>query len=97
MGDGSTSGNGPRADIVEDPRFEEVFRGALEKNGLPEVMGEPVRRLVTGTADPRGFVCCDSGCIPCVKDYLRAAEAVLKQLPAAPPPKRRLWPFGRRG
>jgi len=94
MGDGNH--NGPRAEIVDDPRFDEVFRKALEKNGLAEVMGEPVRRLVTGTADPRGFVCCDTGCIPCVKDYLRAAETVLRELPAGPAPRRRRWPFGRR-
>lgn len=89
---------GPRPQIVDHPRFEEVLAAALKKQGLPEVMGESVRKLVTGTADPRSFVCCDTGCVPCVKDYLRAAEQVLKALPddGEAPRRRRLWPFGRR-
>jgi len=89
--------NGPRAGIVKHPRYEEVLERALKKQGLPVVMGEPVRQLVTGTADPRSFSCCNSGCIPCVKDYLRAAEIVLTELPEDEKPKRRFWPFSRRG
>jgi predicted RNA-binding Zn ribbon-like protein len=87
---------GPRLDIVEHPRFEQVLADALQKQGLHPAMAESVRKLVTGTADPRTFVCCDSGCTPCVKDYLRAAENVLKKLSDDAPKKRRLWPFGRR-
>ena len=92
--------NGPREDIVDHPRFEEVLQKALRKQGLHEVLGESVRRLVTGKADPAGFVCCNSGCVPCVKDYLRAAEMVLRELPEEQPVRRgalgRLWPFSRR-
>jgi hypothetical protein len=85
--------NGPRPGIEQNPRFGEVLEEALRKQGLTPVMGEPVRKLVTGTADPRSFACCNSGCIPCVKDYLRAAEMVLKELPEDPKKRRRLWPF----
>ncbi len=88
--------NGPRENIIHHPRFERVFQKALRKQGLPEMLGDSVRRLVQGTADPRSFVCCNSGCVPCVKDYLRAAEEVLKELPEEAPPRRRFWPFGRK-
>lgn len=92
--------NGPREDIVDHPRFEEVLGRALRKQGLHEVLGESVRRLVTGKADPAGFVCCNSGCVPCVKDYLRAAEMVLNELPAEEPAQDRslgrFWPFSRK-
>ena len=91
--------NGPREDIVDHPRFEEVLAKALRKQGLHEVLGESVRRLVTGKANLAGFVCCNSGCVPCVKDYLRAAEMVLKELPEGAPEQRRsfarFWPFAR--
>lgn len=84
---------GPSPSILEDARFEDVFRKALADHGLSEGFAEPVRRLVTGTADPRTFVCCDSGCTPCAKDYLGAAEAVLKKLSKPEKPRRRRWFF----
>jgi hypothetical protein len=96
-------GSGPRESIVDHPRFGEVLEKALRKNGLHQVMAESVRRLVTGKADPAGFVCCNSGCVPCVKDSLRAAEMVLNELPEdqdqQPALQRslaRLWPFTRK-
>lgn len=90
---------GPSPQITEDPRFPEVFGEALKKQNLPPELGEPVRRLVAGEADPRTFLCCDSGCHPCVKDYLRAAEHVLKRLarPVDAAPARPWWAFWRRG
>lgn len=89
--------DGPRPEIEQHPRFAEVLSRALARQGLSEALGESVRRLVTGRTDPRSFQCCDTGCTPCVKDYLRAAEQVLRELPAEAPPERRWrWPFSRR-
>jgi hypothetical protein len=89
--------NGPRENIVDHPHFDEVLKKAMQKNNLHETLSDSVRRLVSGQADPKQYVCCDSGCVPCVKDYLRAAEAVLRELPVGPPTQRsllsRLWPF----
>lgn len=73
---------GPSPDHVNDPRFEVILANALAKNGLDAYLGDRVRMLVTGKADPRAFQCCNSGCTPCVKDYLRAAETVLQSLDA---------------
>jgi len=88
---------GPHPEILQHPRFEEVFARALAKQGLPHQMGEIVKRLVSGQSDPRSFQCCNTGCMPCVKDYLRAAEQILRELPRDQPPKRRWrWPFTRR-
>lgn len=71
---------GPHPTIVEHPRFQATFQEALARHGLADYMGEPVKRLLTGEADPRTFQCCDTGCRPCMKDYLRAAEMVLTRL-----------------
>ncbi len=71
---------GPSPLILEDPRFEQVFGAALRKHGLPDYLADPVRKLVSGEADPRSYQCCGSGCTPCMKDYLGAAEMVLRTL-----------------
>jgi len=91
---------GPSADHVKDPRYDDALAKALTKHGLGPQLGQPVHKLVTGTADPRQFVCCNSGCIPCVKDYLRAAEQVLVALDKPLPDQgagRPWWAFWRRG
>ena len=90
---------GPDPAHLTDPRFEQVFLKALKRQGLAPQLGEPVRQLVGGTADPRQFVCCDTGCMPCVKDYLRAAEEVLRTLGepgGGAAAKRPWWAFWRR-
>ena len=84
---------GPSPDLAEDPRFEEVFAAALKQHGLPAYLAEPVRRLVLGAADPRSFVCCSSGCTPCVKDYMSAAEVVLASLAKPARQRKRRWLF----
>ncbi len=71
---------GPSPSLAEHPRFPSVLAAALARNGLDAYLADPVRKLVTGSADPRSFQCCGSGCSPCVKDYLRAAEMVLQSL-----------------
>lgn len=89
---------GPSPQITQDPRFETVLAKALAKHGVPSELDESVRRLVTGAADPRTFVCCDSGCSPCMKDYLRAAEQVITKLNQPEGQgSRPWWAFWRRG
>ena len=83
---------GPSPEIAKHPRFEEVLKKACRKQGLDDYLTDPVRKLVTGTADPTSFQCCNSGCTPCVKDYLRAAESVLTSLgPTLEGRRRRRW------
>lgn len=74
----------PSPSLADDPRFPAAFAQALRKHGLDDFLGEPVRQLVTGQLDPRSLACCNSGCHPCVKDYLGAAELVLKTLGKRP-------------
>jgi len=92
--------NGPRENIIHHPHFDEVLKKAMQKNNLHVTLADSVQRLVCGQADPKNYVCCDSGCVPCVKDYLRAAETVLKELPEEPPTRSgllsRIWPFSRK-
>ena len=84
----------PSTDHKNDPRFPELLAEALEKNGLyPQLHAEMVEKLVTGEADPRQYVCCNSGCIPCSKDYLRAAEMMLKKLAKPATKKKRFFFF----
>ena len=88
---------GPCPELLDDPRFDEVLAGALASHGLVRQFGEPVRQLVSGAADPRTFVCCNTGCTPCQKDYLGAAEKVLVELcKPAGDGRGRWWAFWRR-
>ena len=80
----------PRAHLVQDPRFREVLARALKRHGMEDWFAESVIRLVTGETDPRSVQCCNSGCHPCAKDYLGAAEDVLKGLA---PKKRKRFLF----
>ncbi|GJM20890.1 MAG: hypothetical protein DHS20C15_08050 [Planctomycetota bacterium] len=68
----------PPASPTQHPQFDEILEKALSKHALDaRLHGDTIRRLVSGDADPRSFVCCNSGCVPCSKDFLRAAEEVL--------------------
>ena len=68
----------PPASPTQHPQFEQILNKAMSKHALePRIHGDTIRRLVSGEADPRSFVCCNSGCMPCSKDFLRAAEEVL--------------------
>lgn len=81
----------PDARHADDPRLPELLEKALAKNGLhPQLHTDMVRKLVLGQADPRQYVCCNSGCVPCSKDYLRAAEQVLGKL-GKPAKRKRRW------
>jgi hypothetical protein len=80
----------PRAHLLQHPRFKECLARALEKHGLEDYFGYAVIKIVTGETDPRSVICCNSGCHPCAKDYLGAAEATIKGLQEK---KRRFWPF----
>ena len=81
----------PRAHLAKDPRFRSLLAKALARHGMEDWFAEPVERLVTGETDPRSVQCCNSGCHPCAKDYLGAAEDVLKGL--APKKKKRFFFF----
>jgi hypothetical protein len=70
----------PRAHLVTDPRFRGVLNSAMKKYHLEEYFEHSVVKLVTGETDPRTLVCCSTGCRPCAKDYLGAAETVLREL-----------------
>jgi hypothetical protein len=70
----------PRAHLTADPRFRGVLQGAMKKYHLEEYFEHSVVKLVTGETDPRTLICCNTGCRPCAKDYLGAAETVLRQL-----------------
>jgi hypothetical protein len=70
----------PRAHLAADPRLPEVLAKAMRKHGLEDYFEHAVIKLVTGETDPRTMQCCDSGCHPCAKDYLGAAEQVVKSL-----------------
>jgi hypothetical protein len=72
--------DGPSPALLKDPRFEAVVTKAAKRQGLSGTYVDTVRQLVCGSADPRSFPCCDTGCQPCSKDFLRAAEEVLKTL-----------------
>lgn len=68
----------PPVSPTQHPQFPEILEKALSKHALDaRIHGDTIRRLVSGEADPRSFVCCNSGCMPCSKDFLRAAEEVL--------------------
>jgi len=82
--------SGPSPALLEDPRFDGAITTAARRQGLAPEFEESVRQLVGGSADPRSFGCCNSGCRPCSKDFLRAAEEVLKTL-AEPPVKPAWW------
>jgi hypothetical protein len=71
---------GPRAHLLQDPRLKEAVARALRKFGMEDYFGSAVVKLVTGETDPRTVMCCNTGCHPCAKDYLGAAEFVLKEL-----------------
>lgn len=93
---------GPDPAHADDPRLPELLRVALAKHAIPPELADPVRKLVTGQASPLEFRCCDSGCIPCNKDYMRAAEKVLVALAEGPAKGRRggsarpWWAFWRK-
>ncbi len=70
----------PRAHLTADPRFRSVLQGAMKKYNLEDYFGQAVVKLVTGETDPRTLVCCNTGCRPCARDYLGAAETVLREL-----------------
>ena len=74
----------PRAHLLRDPRLPDVLAKALRKFGMEEYFGYAVIKLVTGETDPRSVICCNTGCHPCAKDYLGAAELVLKELKRKP-------------
>ena len=78
----------PRAHLLTDPRLREVLDRAMRKHGLEDYFEHAVLKLVSGETDPRSLQCCDSGCHPCAKDYLGAAEHVLKSLTQARKKKR---------
>lgn len=86
---------GPDADHEHDPRLPALMEAGLRKQGIPPELKESVRRLVLGLASPLEFPCCNTGCMPCNKDYLRAAEYVLVGLADGPvtgrPGKPRPW------
>jgi hypothetical protein len=81
----------PRAHLAEDPRLREVMEKSMRKFGLEDWFEDAVLKLVTGETDPRTMQCCDSGCHPCAKDYLGAAELVVKTLTSTKKKKR--WMF----
>ena len=74
----------PRAHLLQDPRLPDVLARGLRKFGMEEYFGYAVVKLVTGETDPRTVICCNTGCHPCAKDYLGAAEFVLKELSRKP-------------
>jgi hypothetical protein len=82
----------PRAHLLADPRWREVLQKAMSRHGLEDWFEDAVTRIVTGETDPRTVVCCDSGCHPCAKDYLGAAEQVVRTL-TRPEKKRRRFLF----
>jgi hypothetical protein len=81
---------GPSPDLLNDPRFEAAVAKASKRQGLAPAYQDQVRQLVSGQADPHNFPCCNSGCRPCSKDYMRAAVEVIKVLDQ-PPAKPSLW------
>jgi hypothetical protein len=74
----------PRAHLAADPRFRKVLAGAMKKYKLEDYFEHAVVKLVTGETDPRTLVCCNTGCRPCAKDYLGAADTVLRELSKKP-------------
>ncbi len=70
----------PRAHLPQDPRFRALLARSLRKFGMEDYFGDAVTKLVTGETDPRTVICCNIGCHPCAKDYLGAAEFVLREL-----------------
>ena len=80
---------GPRAHLLQDPRLKDALARALRKFGMEDYFGSAVVKLVTGETDPRTVMCCNTGCHPCAKDYLGAAEDTLKGLQE----RKRWWPF----
>ncbi|MGQ0552246.1 MAG: hypothetical protein ACT4PU_03410 [Planctomycetota bacterium] len=80
----------PRAHLLQDPRLPAALARALRKHGMEDWFDHAVLKLVSGETDPRSMHCCNSGCHPCAKDYLGAAEMVLKELSQK---KRRFWFF----
>ncbi len=81
----------PRAHLVQDPRFKECLARSLKKHGLEDYFSYAVIKLVTGETDPRNVTCCNSGCHPCAKDYLGAAQDTLDGLCNGK--KKRFWIF----
>ncbi len=86
----NASSRPPRAELLAHPRFPEALARALRKFGMEDWFDEPVRKLVSGETDPRSVICCNSGCHPCAKDYLGAAEHVVRELTKK---KKRFWFF----
>ena len=81
----------PRAHLLQHPKFRESLARAMRKHGLEDYFSFAVVKIVTGETDPRTVICCNSGCHPCAKDYLGAAEDTIKGLKDG---KRRWWwPF----
>jgi hypothetical protein len=79
----------PRAHLLADPRLPALLEKALAKHGMEDYFDHAVLQLVTGETDQRSLICCNTGCHPCAKDYLGAAEFVLAGL--APKKKRFLF------
>jgi len=80
----------PRAHLLQHPRFQEVLARSMRKHGLEDYFSFAVVKIVTGETDPRTVICCNTGCHPCAKDYLGAAEDTIKGLEEK---KRRWWPL----
>jgi hypothetical protein len=83
----------PRAHLLDDPGLRDALDRAMRKYGLEDWFEHAVLQLVTGETDPRTLQCCDSGCHPCAKDYLGAAEMVLNSLTR---PNKKRWMFWKR-
>jgi hypothetical protein len=80
----------PRADLLKHPLFKDSLARAMKKHGLEDYFSHAVIKLVTGETDPRSVICCNTGCHPCAKDYLGAAEDTLKALQKK---RKRFWFF----
>jgi hypothetical protein len=93
---------GPDPAHADDPRLPQLLAAALRSQAIPPELSDPVMKLITGNASPLEFRCCDSGCMPCNKDYMRAAEKVLVKLADGPVGGRAAkskpwWAFWRKG
>ena len=80
----------PNAHLLQHPKFRESLARALRKHGMEDYFGHAVAKIVSGETDPNTVMCCNSGCHPCAKDYLGAAEETVKGLRDK---KRWWWPF----
>jgi hypothetical protein len=70
----------PDAALLSDPRLPKVLRGAMRKHSIPGYLDDQIRNLVAGKTDPRTYLCCHTGCDPCVQQILGCAATVLGKL-----------------